>query len=375
MTRLKKIFIPERLIEAREVRGYTKADLARQLGISRQAISQFEKGTTSPGSSTIISLTRILRMPLNYFFTERPRMNSRTSPLYFRKRNSATKISRIQGARLEEWFADIVGFLSSYFDMPDVRVLDCDKEPKLVSRRDIESLALELRRFWGLGLGPINNLTRLLENHGLILGKTKLSGLMDSYSCWRQSKANIILTNANISSVRFRFNLAHELGHLILHRHIDEHEFESRENHKLFEDQANAFASSFLMPEETFVNDFLSPSIEALLYLKKRWLVSIQAIAIRCLQLSLISESQYENIFRTLNARYDGRRKEPLDNEIPMEVPILVSHSMQVLIDKGIASQEKILMDLNLPIQELVDFSNLSIDVFDRDNVLVMPRD
>ncbi len=364
-----KQFIPERLIEAREIRGYTKADLARFLSVSRQAISQFEKGTTQPGSSTLIALTRILRVPLDYFFTIRPRESTRTSPIYFRKRNAATKISRIQGSRFEEWFADINEYLLRYFDFPEIRILDYSAEPSSIVEDDIEEIALSLRQHWGLGQGPISNMTRLVENNGFMLGRTKLSGLMDSYSCWRTNgRANIIITNSAISSVRYRFDIAHELGHLVLHRHIDEHEFEAPENHKLFEDQANAFASAFLMPANAFAKDFLSASLDALIYLKKRWLVSIQAIALRCFNLSLISESQKDYVFKKLSLM-DGRKKEPLDNEIPIEVPVLLSRSLQILIEKGIATQEQLLSDLNLPVQELADLSNLNEDIFNRDNV------
>lgn len=366
---INKQFIPERLIEAREIRGYTKADLARFLGLSRQAISQFEKGTTLPGSSTLIALTRVLRMPLDYFFTNRPRSSTRTSPIYFRKRNAATKISRIQGSRLEEWFADINEYLSQYFDFPEIRMLDYNNEPSTIVDDDIEEIALQLRQYWGLGQGPISNMTRLIENNGFMLGRIKLSGLMDSYSCWREARANIIITNAAISSVRYRFDIAHELGHLILHRHIDEHEFEDSENHKLFEDQANAFASAFLMPATAFAKDFLSSTLDALIYLKKRWLVSIQAIAMRCLDLSLISETQKDYVFKKLSLM-DGRKKEPLDNEIPIENPVLLSRSLGILIEKGIATQEQLLADLSLPVQELADLSNLNPDIFDRDNVI-----
>ncbi len=357
-------FIPERLTEAREIRGYTKADLSNLLGLSRQAISQFENHTSIPSVSTLISLSQVLEMPLNYLLTQRPRTSTRTSPIFFRKYNSATKMNRIQATRLEEWFTDIYEYLSKYFDFPSINLFEYNDYFTTIEDDDIEDLSLKLRKFWGLGDGPISNMTRLVENNGLTIGKTKLSGKLDSYSCWRGQRTNIILTSSARSAVRLRFDIAHEIGHLILHKYIDEEEFEDSTRHKVIEEQANKFASALLMPATTFVQDFISSSLEALLYLKKRWLVSIQAIAIRCYDLGLINENQKEYIFKRLNLIY-GRKKEPLDDEIILETPVLLSRGLENLIDSGIITRDELLKELNLPIQQLIELSSIDPKFFD----------
>ena len=67
----------------------------------------------------------------------------------------------------------------------------------------------------------------------------------------------ILLSADKDSGYRSRFDLAHEIGHLVLHRHIQRTTDSAR--HKLMEQQAHHFAGEFLLPAETFASEVLVP--------------------------------------------------------------------------------------------------------------------
>lgn len=355
-------FKPIRLKEARELRGYTMVDLANTLGVTRQAISQYENGSTKPSMSNLIRLSNFLNIPLYYFLRERPRYSIKTSPLFFRKFNSSTKKHRIQAERYEEWLTDIIEYLDGYLNFPPTNLLHIDSDFTKLKPQHIEDIASGLRKFWKLGEYPISNITMLLENNGIVLGHKKLDGKLDSFSCWHNNRSYILLTNNNRTAVRSRFNAMHEIGHLILHKDVTEEELEDRDLHKRIEDQANRFASAFLMPASTFASDFISISTEALLYLKRRWLVSMKAIATRAYDLGFITESQKVGVFKRL-APY--RNQEPLDKEIPIERPVLLSRGIEVLIADGVLTKTKLLRELNIPNMDLIELACLESNYFD----------
>lgn len=347
-------FRPLRLKEARELRGYTMVDLANALNITRQAISQFENGTSKPSMANLIRISNILNVPLYFFLRDRPRSSPRTSPIYFRKFNSATKKNRTQAIRYEELFTDIFEYLNNFLNFPTPNLIDIDIDFTKLTNQHIEEIALQLRKYWMLSEHPISNITMLLENNGIVIGHKSLSGKLDSFSCWHRNRPNILLTNNNRTAVRTRWNAIHEVGHLVLHKDVTEEELESVKWHKIIEDQANRFASAFLMPANTFTKDFISTSMDALLYLKRRWLVAIKAIARRASDLGFINESQLINTYKKL-APY--KNQEPLDDEIPTEKPVLLSRGIKMLINDGMITKTKLLDDLNMPTKDLIELT------------------
>ena len=61
-------FIPEKLTSFRIIKGFSKKQLAEKVGLTRQAISQFENGSTIPSPETITKLTRILGCNTRFFY-------------------------------------------------------------------------------------------------------------------------------------------------------------------------------------------------------------------------------------------------------------------------------------------------------------------
>ena len=104
-----------------------------------------------------------------------------------------------------------------------------------------EAAALSLRQSWGLGEQPIKNMVHLLESNGIrVFSLAENCVEVDAYSVWRGPRPFIFL-NMGKSGERRRFDAAHELAHLVLHRHGCPNGVEA-------EKEAHAFAGAFLMP-------------------------------------------------------------------------------------------------------------------------------
>lgn len=104
---------------------------------------------------------------------------------------------------------------------------------------------------------------------------------------------------------RLRFDMAHELGHILMHHWDDTNEALSKPEFNNLERQANMFASAFLLPVKTFGND-IGLYAEKLNYyraLKQRWKVSMQAMMYRARELDIITGNQFSYLMRQISAR------------------------------------------------------------------------
>ena len=59
----------ERIISLRKERSISQTDLARRLNVSRQAVSKWEQGTSSPDTAKLIQLAQILETDVEYLAT------------------------------------------------------------------------------------------------------------------------------------------------------------------------------------------------------------------------------------------------------------------------------------------------------------------
>jgi Zn-dependent peptidase ImmA (M78 family)/DNA-binding XRE family transcriptional regulator len=345
--------IGERLKEAREARKMTQEELSGRIGITRASISAFEKGLKYPSVQTVEQLSKELCVPMAYLQNERPGRSSRSGPLSYRKKTRATQAIQNQMSRFEEWLEDIYSVYCGYIDFPEVNLLPAEPEDyEKLQEDDIERMTGELRALWGMGIGPIANLTDFLEANGIVAGRAFLGSDVDAVSVWRRRRPHILINKAITSCVRIRMNLAHELGHLVLHRLADEDDYENKAKHNLMERQANFFAGCFLFPLKSFFNEFYSIRFDALLALKKRWKISMGAIVMKAKNLHLINEKNVIAFYKQLSAKGYSRRKEPLDDSIPVEPLKLFSDAAGILTENHIT------------LQRIIDETLLSSDDF-----------
>ncbi|WP_017814491.1 helix-turn-helix domain-containing protein [Paenibacillus shenyangensis] len=349
--------IPGRIRNARMARGMTITDLAEQLFITKQALSQYELGHSSPSGEVFMKIVNTLKFPTSYFFKPLPSNRPKGTVFYRSLKSTAQRSRDIQVARLDMQ-EDIFNFTENYLDFPGVNLPDFENV-KLDNLQvdDIELMATKLREHWGLGNGPINNITALLENNGFIISKFKFNDHnVDAYSQWREGRPFIVVGTDKEASGRMRFNLMHEVGHLIMHKWVTP--LDLKEKLMLIENEAHRFSSAFLLPRESFSREIMSTSLNHFTELKKRWNISIQAMIKRCEDLDLLSENQVLYLRKQLSARRMNK-KEPLDDVIPLEEPNLLKQAMIMLTEHGIIKPSTLSEELCLPQQDVEELSSL----------------
>lgn len=354
------------------------SELAGRTGLTRQAISQYEKGDAAPAPDKLRALAAELGVDERYFV--RPLSvfeTSQQSPPSFRSLVSSTNKSRLQARSFLEWMTFVAGELAQYVSLPDVKLPDFEIDDFIdLTESDIEELAISTRKELGIGLGPISDLTLLLENHGVIIGSAPLLSNLDGLSAWFSDRP-FVLINSRANAVRHRFDLAHELGHLILRNFLDEEELEDKNTFKLVEKQAHFFAGAFLMPERSFVSEVYGIDFDSLIKLKERWKVSIAAIIMRLSGINFISDSHKHKLFQVLSMR-NARRHEPLDDVIEKERPRLFSKILELLEAENLLKGSDLREKVGLSIEFLSQMMAIPLTFFAQhetpDNVVVLRR-
>lgn len=355
-------FVGERLKEAREARGLTQISLGEMLGVSNRAISQYERRKGSPHPEIMKKIPEILNMPYEFFFME---INEEVEnkQIFYRSMSSTTAAARIRGNRRYEWLKRITDFIEEFVELPDVNFPQyiLPQDPLKISLEDIEAIADNLRKYWGLGEGPISNVVYLLENNGTIVSRMNLyANQLDAFSDWREAnnRPYVILGSDKGSCARSRLDAAHELGHLVLHNGIGKVNLKNTPTFKLLEQQAFKFAGAFLLPATSFADDFMAPTLDVLLALKGKWKVSIGAMLMRAQDLDLLDSEQVSRLWRTY-ARRGYKKKEPLDDELIPEKPELLKQAIKFIIEENKRTKTQLLSELCLPRADIEEIAGL----------------
>jgi Zn-dependent peptidase ImmA (M78 family) len=234
---------------------------------------------------------------------------------------------------------------------------------------DIKDIAKQLRELWGLRDKPIQNLTYVMQENGCIVARLMLdSEKTDGYSKWMWKRPYTFINTEKNAAVRARFTLAHELGHIVLHRNLKD-----GEDIKKREKEANYFAGEFLFPSEAVMNEVSFITLDALLPLKSKWGISIGAIVRRCLDLELITEERYTMLQKQISKR-KWRTFEPLDDLIKNEVPGLFNEAFTLLIENNIIAKSDILNSILFSEDELLRVCCLKPDFFEENKISIKPK-
>ncbi|WP_374001098.1 helix-turn-helix domain-containing protein [Bdellovibrio bacteriovorus] len=359
-------FIPERLKEAREARGFSVTQLAELLSISKQSISSYERGDSTPSPEVINVLSTRLNFPKMFFLSSPERYD--LNPVFYRSIASATKTSRDMAKWKLRWFKDIIHYLKQYIVLPAHQLPNfSDLDIASLSDAEIEGIAVETRKAWGIGLGAISNPTLLLESKGIFIARGLFStSSMDALSEWDQKLdiPMILLSSDKGNPFRSRFDLCHELGHLILHRNVSQEFINSPAHFKLIEHQAHRFSSAFLLPEESFARDIRRFSVDSFLDLKGKWRVSAKAMIKRCSDLGMVSEEQEKQLFVSYSKRGYNSKGEPGDFSESLEMPRFAKRCFEGLAERGIQTPDDILANLNVPKEHICELANLTDSFF-----------
>lgn len=347
-------FIGERLMQAREARGLTAVSLAEMIGVRSANISNYERKKQTPSAEVMERIAGVLNQPQAFFL--RP-IAVASEGVWWRSMSAAAKGARVRALARHSWLREIIAYLSEFVEFPDVNLPDFTPPDDIreIRMEDIEGIALDCRRFWNVGMGPVADIVLLLENNGIIVSRGELAAeKLDAYSQRPTDSAHplVFIGSDKASAARNRFDAAHELGHLVLHRNVDAERISGSATFRLIEDQAHRFAAAFNLPAEEFANQLWAPTLDAFLALKPHWKVAIGAMIMRCGQLGIVTDEQATRLWINMSRRR-WRTREPLDDRIPPEEPRVLRRSFELLINEGIKSPEQIFTDLALNLADI----------------------
>lgn len=311
---------------ARLYNEYSLEQVAERVGKTRQYIQRLESGTAVPTSQLTMELAAVLEVePAFFTLQSQPRVNE--DEVHFRKLSSTRLSTKLCTLARAELYVRLVDLFEQYLDLPPVRF----PELTVQTQEDIEQAAEQCRKEWGLGAGPIENMTRLAEKLGaFVTSFDSVSDEVDALSVPLE-RPFIVRNRAKKSPCRQRFDIAHEVAHLILHVGITTGD-------RVTESQANRFASALLLPRGSMAKYFPPPvggriDWQGLSAFKLNWKVSKAAIIYRAHQLSLLTDAQYKTAFTGLK-----RKGEAIDEKedclIPHEEPAFFNNALNFLINE-----------------------------------------
>lgn len=352
-------FVGERMRQARKARGLTATALADLLGITRSLISLYELGKSSPQAELLAKIADKLNLPMSFFTL--PLHKAKTKPVFFRSMAAATRLDRNRDESRLEWLGDILlPYLRQYVTFPMVN-LPSDiivDNPLDLNGYDIENIANGVRKYWGLGQGPILNVLSVLEHNGVIIVQTDLKANIQEFSNVYDGNPLIFLGTNSDSATKLRSYAAHELGHFILHSNVTQAQLDDQQIFKLIEDQAAHFAGAFLIPADSFVSEFVLPSLNSFVTIKSKWLAPIGLLIKRTAQLKFVDKDQEQKLWVSY-CRKGWRKREALDELIAMEKPVLLSKAINMIIKEGIKSTDQIIAEIPLSNRDIEELLNL----------------
>ena len=324
------LFDRARLRMARELRGYNQVELARETGsVTPASLSQFENGHARPAAPTLRRLSVALRVPLAFFAAPARPVPAEEVNGFFRSLRSTAPRDRHRALAYVQLAHELTLELEKLVRLPDVNLPRTDLSKEGVTRKDIASSAKKVREAWSIPPGPIDDLVRTLERHGIVTTRFHVGMAdVDAFSVVFPGRPIIALGADKGHRDRSRFDAAHELGHLVMHS-------TGQIGSKVIESEADQFAAEFLMPEEDIKNELPARADwPALIKLKAKWHVSIASLIVRAKTLEVMDERAYIQAWKALSAR--GWRKQEPGDLGPPENPILLQRALQVAAETGV---------------------------------------
>jgi Zn-dependent peptidase ImmA (M78 family) len=296
----------------------------------------------------MVALAKALGQPISYFTRAERELFGQLSANFFRKVGPDTKRRHLACEVYARWLVETAGIFAPVVTFPAVALPSF--EPKGGSNTyeddEIEAHAMSVRESFGLGVGPISNVVRLLETKGVLVARIAVPDeKIEAFSFWSGPRPFVFLASDKSSSARSRYDAAHELGHLVLHRWVSSEEIADKDRLEQIEHEADRFAAAFLLPALSFPNEVYVPRAAAFVELKRRWKVSIQAMIYRCKDLGIFDEHQITKLYKQVSYN-KWRTNEPLDKDLPLEQPILLNKIATLAIESGKCSAATVITEL-----------------------------
>lgn len=311
---------PEMIVLSRKMRGMTQAELSRAIGQGQARISKLEGGVNTDVSDALLDmLCNALNVPVEFLTQEEELISFGSSAFHYRKKSDLSASDRDKIHAVVNLYRIYLKRLLPSVEIEARRVL-----PAFDVSEDFggsaQKAAQALRSFWMLPDGPIRNITSIIESAGIIVIPCEFgTRSMDATAIRITEMPPMIFINKDIPVDRWRFTLAHELGHLVMHDTPNPN----------MEEEADCFAAEFLMPEIEIRTQFQCISsirLEHLATLKPYWRVSMAALLVRASDLGFINPVQKSRLWARMS-QLGWRTKEP--SPIPKEQPTTLKKIME----------------------------------------------
>lgn len=329
------VFDGGRLTLARQLAGLKKVQLAKLIEMTPASVTAWENGQKKPNSTTVARLSMALQVEPQ-FFAPNPSHGPAPAAPHFRSLRSTTQLAQDQAFAYGRLVGDIAAVIERSVELPAPELPELPVSATEPSDTGPEEAARQARERFGLPIGPIQHLIRLAERAGvLVVFSAPQTASIDAYSLEAGGRPIIVLNPEKNDYYRQRFDVAHELGHLIMH-------VDAEPGGKIAEDQANRFAAEFLMPADQIRPSLPSTTTrkgwERLAQLKEHWGVSIQALLFRARALGVMNDVSYRNAMMRISS-WGWRRAEP-GNIVALEMPSLLPGAVEVLEQAGISASD-----------------------------------
>jgi Zn-dependent peptidase ImmA (M78 family)/transcriptional regulator with XRE-family HTH domain len=336
---------------ARQLKGIHQTEAASRLGIEQPLLSRIENGLVEPREETLLRAEIVYEIPRSFFELSDPVYGAPVSvhPMWRRKADvSIREMDRIV-AEMNIRVMHVRRLLegAEYAHANELPRLDID------DYGDPEKIAGLVRAHWKVPRGPIKDLTLLVERAGVLVAHSPLGGaLVSGVTFSAPGVPPLVVLNNEQPADRLRFTLAHELGHLVMHR------FPS----PTMENEAHAFASALLMPAADIKPYLIGRRIdlERLAALKPEWKVAMQALLMRASALNVVTTNQAQYLWKQINARR-LRLREPPELDFEPERPTVISTMLRVHMDALGYSPEELARLLHIREHDLTSFYGIGL--------------
>lgn len=337
---------------ARQYRNYTQRELADRAKVAAPTLSRIENGVIAPPEDVAQRLIKELKFPAEFFKQAQNISGLPLSvhPMWRRKASVSQRDIDRALASMNIRLLHLRRLLPSVEYQPILALPEWDIE---TYGSDPAKLAETLRRTWQMPAGPVKDLTGWIERAGVFVIHMEMpDASMDGVTLRSPDLPPCIFLNKHLPADRMRHTLAHELGHLIMHRFPNPH----------MESEANKFAGTFLMPAADIRPYFSGRRVDLRLLaaLKPEWRVAMQSLLYRATDLGFVDKNQARYLWMQFNQR-KLRMREPAELDFPVEQPTLAPHIIQLHLEELGYTVAELEAMVNMYEEELTEFHGLKV--------------
>lgn len=323
-------FDPNRLRIARLAAGLRANQLAELVGVNSSAISQYEHGYTRPSPATLAQVALALGVPMHWFAATRPIGAVSESGAHFRSLRASSKQERGRAFAQAVIAWDLCRVLEATVRLPSVDVPSLSPSA-MADPDELDDIAWEVRQRWAVPDGPVANVVRLLEQHGVVVLRAQLeTRRVNAFSYDFGTRPLVMLGDDSRDTARSRFDAAHELGHLVMHS-------DAEPGDGLLERQAHGFAAGLLLPARLVRAELRAHfDLAHLSRLRQTWGASIAALLYRARELGVMADTTYRRAVTRMSAMGHRTDESPFGDLGRSEEPVLLRRAIELVEKSGI---------------------------------------